>query len=101
MYSPELLLTNTRDWLSFAFMFVTALAGIATLAVGLEGYLHTGLTMPERTALCAAALCMIIPGILTDAAGLSVLAIVYRIAKNRADKTARHSGDAPRPDPPE
>ncbi len=99
MYSPELLLTNTKDWLSFALMFASGLAGIATLSIGLEGFLHARLRIPERVVLCAAALCMIIPGIVTDSVGFGILAVVYCIAKKRALGTGSPAVTAPEPAP--
>ncbi len=81
--SPELLLTNVINWPMFVITLLSAMLGIATLSIGLEGYLYTPLRLYERIALVGAALCMIVPGVYTDGIGVAVLALVYFLAKTR------------------
>ncbi|SBV93604.1 TRAP transporter, 4TM/12TM fusion protein [uncultured delta proteobacterium] len=81
--NPELLLTNVTNWPMFVVTLASAMVGIATLSVGLEGFLFVNLRIYERLALLGAALCMIKPGMYTDAVGLGLLAAVYCLAKMR------------------
>ncbi|WP_337995696.1 TRAP transporter permease [Oleispirillum naphthae] len=84
IYSPTLLLTNVTNWGSFALTLASGMIGIATLSIGLEGFLKVELRAYERAALVAAALAMIKPGFYTDVAGLMGLAAVYALASLRA-----------------
>ena len=81
--SPELLLTNVTHWPMFVVTLLSAMLGIATLSIGLEGFLLVPLRAYEKAALAAAALCMIVPGVYSDGIGISVLALIYFLAKMR------------------
>ena len=50
----------------------------------MQGYYNTKLKMYERAMLLAGALCMIKSGLLTDAIGFGLLALVYLVQKKRA-----------------
>jgi TRAP transporter 4TM/12TM fusion protein len=92
--SPELLLTNVTSWPMFVVTMLSAMLGVATLSVGLEGFLFVPLRAYERTALVVAALCMIKPGMYSDAAGLAVLVVVYLLARARHKAAPPVAGDA-------
>ena len=81
--SPELLLTNVTNWPMFLVALVSAMIGVATLSIGLEGFLFVPLRFYERLAAIGGALCMIVPGVISDIAGLGLLAAVYFLAKMR------------------
>ncbi len=51
--------------------------------MGQEGFLLVPLRAYEKAALAAAALCMIVPGVYSDGIGISVLALIYFLAKMR------------------
>ncbi len=88
MYSPTLLLTNVTSWPEFSLALCSAIVGIATLAIGLEGYLRGNLRLYERAVLVASALCMIKPGLYTDLLGLAGLGLIYMLATWRAGRKA-------------
>jgi TRAP-type uncharacterized transport system fused permease subunit len=79
VYEPMLLLI-VKDW-SSEWMYVTwavisASVGVVCLAGSLFGWLFT-LALPwQRVLLFVAALCLIKPGLITDAIGLALLALV-------------------------
>jgi TRAP transporter 4TM/12TM fusion protein len=81
--SPELLLTNVTSWLSFPVTLISAMIGIMTLSIGIEGFLLVPLRFYERITLLGGALCMIVPGVLSDSIGLAILAAVFFLAKWR------------------
>ncbi len=83
IFSPELLLTNTTSWFTFAVALASGMVGIATLALGLEGYFQTRLRIVERVVLVGAALTLIVPGVITDAVGLALLGMVFCITRAR------------------
>jgi TRAP-type uncharacterized transport system fused permease subunit len=82
VYEPMLLLI-VKDW-SASWLFVTwavisATIGVICLAGGLFGWLLAAASMWQRAALLAAALCLIKPGLVTDAIGLALLALVVAV----------------------
>ena len=81
--SPELLLTNVTNWPMFAITLISAMIGIATLSIGLEGFLYVPLRMYERAIALGGALCMIIPGVYTDFIGLGLLAAIVFLTRLR------------------
>ncbi len=62
---------------------VTAVLGIFCLATAVEGYMITRTKLLERIILLAAALLLLYPGYMSDAAGLGVLVLVYLLQKRR------------------
>ena len=90
VYEPLLLLI-VKDWAS-EWMFVvwsviTASIGVVCLAASLFGWLFTHALVWHRVLLFVAALCLIKPGLITDAVGLALLAVVTAaqlIARRRA-----------------
>ena len=60
---------------------LSATVGVVCLAAGLHGYLLRECRWWERAALLAAALLLIKPGYVTDAIGLSLLALILVVHK--------------------
>ena len=79
VYEPLLLLI-VRDWASewpfVVWSIITASVGVVCLAASLFGWLFTAATIWHRLLLFVAALCLIKPGLITDAIGLGLLAVV-------------------------
>jgi len=74
VFEPSLLMIGA--WHEIAHSVVTATIGTMCLAAGMFGYLIREARMWERAALVAAAFLLIKPGIITDAIGLALLALV-------------------------
>jgi TRAP transporter 4TM/12TM fusion protein len=82
VYEPMLLLI-VKDW-SAEWPFVlwsvmTATVGVICLAAGLFGWLLGHASMWQRGLLLVSALCLIKPGLITDAIGLALLAVVAAV----------------------
>jgi TRAP-type uncharacterized transport system fused permease subunit len=75
IYEPSLLMIG--DWWPIITSSVSACIGVMCFAAALQGYLLTNARMWERAALLAAALLLIKPGLVTDAIGLALLAMVF------------------------
>jgi len=79
VYEPMLLLI-VKDWGSewpfVVWSVITASVGVVCLAASLFGWLFTLATTWQRVLLFVAALCLIKPGLITDALGLALLAVV-------------------------
>jgi TRAP transporter 4TM/12TM fusion protein len=79
VYEPLLLLV-VKDWsIEWAFVLwsvITASVGVVCLAASLFGWLFTLALAWHRVLLFIAALCLIKPGLITDAVGLALLAVV-------------------------
>jgi TRAP transporter 4TM/12TM fusion protein len=95
--SPEILLTNVTNWPMFVIALISALIGIATLSIGLEGFLFVPLRFYERIVLVGAALCMIVPGVASDLTGFGLLAIIYFLARLRSRNTVTAAPVEPPP----
>jgi TRAP transporter 4TM/12TM fusion protein len=79
VYEPLLLLIVkdwSTEWPFVAWSVFTASIGVICLAASLFGWLFTLATGWQRVALFIAALCLIKPGLITDAIGLGLLAAV-------------------------
>ncbi|GAB4234580.1 MAG: TRAP transporter permease [Methyloligellaceae bacterium] len=78
VYDPALLGQGETWWVALA--FATAVAGVTCLAAALHGYLFGALPMLSRALLLAAAFLMVVPGPVTDSAGVAaaLLAMVAR-----------------------
>jgi TRAP-type uncharacterized transport system fused permease subunit len=79
VYEPMLLLI-VKDWASewpfVAWSILTATVGVICLAGGLFGWLLGHASMWQRALLVVAAFCLIKPGLVTDAIGMALLAVV-------------------------
>jgi TRAP transporter 4TM/12TM fusion protein len=79
VYEPRLLLIVAdwgSDWPFVVWSVFTASIGVVCLAAGLFGWLFGHALMWHRALLVAGALCLIKPGLYTDAVGLVLLGIV-------------------------
>jgi TRAP transporter 4TM/12TM fusion protein len=90
VYEPMLLLIVkdwSADWLFVVWAVISATIGVICLAGGLFGWLLAAASPWQRVALLAAALLLIKPGLITDAIGLALLALVAAVqwpARRRA-----------------
>lgn len=91
-FSPEMLIIGSdKPWYEIVLLVITALIGIYIVSAGMEGYLVRTMPWWQRILALAGGLCMIIPGLMTDAVGLGMIALVLVIqfaTKNKAAKTA-------------
>jgi TRAP transporter 4TM/12TM fusion protein len=79
VYEPRLLLIVadwSTDWGFVAWSVISASVGVVCLAGSLFGWLFTLAAAWQRALLFIAALCLIKPGLITDAIGLGLLAVV-------------------------
>jgi TRAP transporter 4TM/12TM fusion protein len=83
VYEPALLLIG--EWPTVLHASLTATAGCLMLAAGLHGYLVGRASLWQRAALCAAAITLIKPGLVTDIAGaaLGIAVILVQLAERR------------------
>ena len=84
VYDNSLLLLNTTTYHAIE-ITLTAVVGIVFLGAGAIGYFVTQAKYYERAVFVAAALCLIIPGLATDTAGLGLgaLAIGSQLIRRR------------------
>ena len=87
VYEPSLL--TIGDWTTVGTSFVSACIGVVCLAASLQGSLLREAKPWERVALFAAALLLIKPGLITDAIGLALLALVLGVQKLRPAASGR------------
>jgi TRAP transporter 4TM/12TM fusion protein len=73
VFGPALMLIG--PWQDILLSCVTAPIGVICLAAGLHGYFVRATTWWERLILIAAALVLITPGLLTDLAGIALIAL--------------------------
>ncbi|HWM42451.1 MAG TPA: hypothetical protein VNP36_08450, partial [Burkholderiales bacterium] len=79
VYEPLLLLIVndwSKEWAFVVWSVITASVGVVCLAASLFGWLFTLALAWHRVLLFIAALCLIKPGLITDAVGLILLAVV-------------------------
>lgn len=77
-FGPELLMRG--DWPAIVQVVITASLGVFVLASSTEGWYAAGpIGWPERVVLFGSALCLMIPGLITDAIGIAgaLLVLVY------------------------
>ncbi|MBO5334301.1 MAG: TRAP transporter permease [Clostridia bacterium] len=86
-FSPEMLIIGSdKPWYEIVLLVITALCGIYIISAGMEGYMFKHMSWLERILALAGGLCMIIPGIVTDAVGLGLIVLVFIIQKIGAKK---------------
>ncbi len=88
VYSPQMLMLNAQ-WYEVLLITVTAMLGMFGLGMGVEGYLETAMPPWERLMAAAGGLLLIIPGWLTDGAGLGLIAAVVLIERTRGKRQRR------------
>ena len=74
--NPAMLFVNVTSVFEVVQICITSLLGIFGVAAALNGYLARPLNPFVRIILAAAGLCMIVPGTVTDLAGLVALVMV-------------------------
>jgi TRAP-type uncharacterized transport system fused permease subunit len=77
----------SAEWLFVTWSVISATIGVICLAGGLFGWLLAATSPWQRVALLAAAVLLIKPGLVTDAIGLALLALVVAVqwpARRRA-----------------
>jgi len=82
-FNPKLLLLGVASWGGGAWIFLTALLGMTAFSASLVGFLHKPTTLLERAFLMAAALTLVVPGLLTDLLGLGLFGLVYLVQRVR------------------
>ena len=88
-YSPEILFIGDNIlWYDIVLIVITATIGMIGVAAGLSGHLIKDMNIFERVLTIAGGLCLIIPGIVTDAIGLGLVAIVVLMQLFLQRKTA-------------
>jgi TRAP transporter 4TM/12TM fusion protein len=92
VYSPALLFEGT--WTEIGRVLVTGTIGVIALAAGLEGQFLRAATWLERTLFIGAAVCLIDPGVTTDAIGLVLLGVGLGLQKIRRAPVATVAGPA-------
>ena len=85
-YSPALLFENISGWWEVAQITVSALLGIFAIAAALNGFLYRRIHPLLRLVLAVGGLGMMIPGTLTDIAGLALVAAVIVFQRLSAKK---------------
>ena len=81
-FSPEMLIIGSdKPWYEIVLLVITALCGIYIISAGMEGYMFKNMSWVERILALAGGLCMIIPGIATDAVGFALIILVFVIQK--------------------
>ncbi|MDO5116655.1 MAG: TRAP transporter permease [Synergistaceae bacterium] len=85
VYNPMLLFIDAKT-IPLLQAILTALLGVCLLAMFTIGYFKAHISWILRFAALGGALCLLIPGTITDVIGLSILTIIYLIQKNKAQK---------------
>ena len=81
-FSPEMLIIGSdKPWYEIVLLVITALCGIYIISAGMEGYMYKHMPWWERILALAGGLCMVIPGIATDAIGVAVIVLLILIQK--------------------
>ena len=78
-YSPALLFENVSGWWEVTQICICALLGIFGIAAALNGHLYKKVPWYFRLLLVAGGLGMMIPGTLTDVAGLALVVLVIAV----------------------
>lgn len=86
-YSPALLMIDTTP-LAVVQIVITSLIGIFSISAGLEGYLWRYMSMAIRIAMVIGGVMLIVPSLITDLAGLVVIAVCVLFQKGFTRKAA-------------
>lgn len=84
---PSMLFINTGI-MDVLLICVTSFIGMVGLAGGLEGFIFRQMNMAVRVIIVLGGLCLIVPGIVTDAVGVAIVGgiMVWQLVLNRKDK---------------
>ena len=81
-FSPEMLIIGSdKPWYDIVLLVITALCGIYIISAGMEGYMYSHMPWWQRILALAGGLCMVIPGLVTDAVGLALIVLVFIFQK--------------------
>ena len=92
VYSPSMLFLGDVNAFDIILIFVSSVIGMYGVSAALEGYIEYKLNAVFRILIAAGGLCLIIPGLLTDIIGISVVGGIFLIQKLTAKK---HSAKSP------
>ena len=83
-FNPAMLFIDA-DVVQVVIIIVTSLVGLTGVAGGLEGYMVTNMNPIQRILAVVGGLCLIIPGTVTDLAGIAIVvaAVVWQLADNK------------------
>ena len=89
-YNNAMIFVGDVTFFGVASIVISATLGMASIASGFMGYLIHDLKWYSRIALIAGGLLMVIPGTVTDLAGLAILIVILLIqrAENKKEKKA-------------
>ena len=89
-YNNAMIFVGDVTFLGVTSIVISATLGMASIASGFMGYLIHDLKWYSRIALVAGGLLMVIPGTVTDLAGLAILIVILLIqrAENKKEKKA-------------
>lgn len=85
-FNPAMLFIDA-DVVQVVIIIVTSLVGLTGVAGGLEGYMVTNMNPIQRILAVVGGLCLIIPGTVTDLAGIAI--VVASVVWQLADKKKR------------
>jgi TRAP transporter 4TM/12TM fusion protein len=90
VYSPQMLMLNAA-WYEVAWIALTALAGMFGIGMAVENYWDSKLNVIQQVSALAGGLLLIIPGLITDIAGFTLIAMVilWQWLQNRAKRNPR------------
>ncbi len=81
-FSPEMLIIGSDNpWYEIVLLVITAVIGIFMISAGMEGYMMKNMPWWQRIMALAGGLCMIIPGITTDAVGVALIVVLILLQK--------------------
>ena len=83
-FNPAMLFIDA-DVVQVVIIIVTSLVGLTGVAGGLEGYMVTNMNPIQRILAVVGGLCLIIPGTVTDLAGLAIVgaSVVWQLADKK------------------
>lgn len=87
IFEPALLMMGT--WQEVLPAVITSVIGICCLAAGMQRWFLVSSTRVEQLLSFAAGCSLIYPGLITDAIGLLLIAVVYILQKSRKAKSSR------------
>ncbi|MCE1206201.1 MAG: TRAP transporter permease [Spirochaetia bacterium] len=85
--NPQMLLFNVTA-IDMIWMLITSLVGIIGVAAGVNGWFLTNMTWWERLLSAVGGLLLIVPGIVTDVAGIGLVGLVFILQRIKKAKKA-------------
>lgn len=94
-FSPEMLIIGSdKPWYEIVLLVITAVTGIFIISAGMEGYFLREMPWWQRIIALAGGLCMVIPGIVTDAIGVAVIVVLLLIQSFTGNKKEKKAAAA-------